>query len=109
MSGPGWSGLSLKTLLELESKPKLATKLAALLPKGTNLQEAALGFAHARQLAAAAHASKNLDLPFVLLKFTMKDSSSKALRGAIAELRPIQDAGAEVKKAEQQAKDDMKQ
>jgi len=60
-------------------------------------------------LAATAHVAKDLNIPFSLLKATMQNGSSKALRAAIAELRPIQDARAEVKKAEQQAKDDMKQ
>jgi hypothetical protein len=95
-------------LSELGNNPKLAARLTGLLPKGTNLQEAAEGFEHARQLASVVHVSVNLRVPFDLLKFTMKDGSLKQLRKAIEDLRPSADASAEAKKADRQAKEDMK-
>jgi hypothetical protein len=98
----------MKALSELTSNPKLAAKLTELLPKGTNLQEAAQGFEHARQFAAVVHVSNNLAFPFDLLKSAMKDGSSKQLRKAIEAARPDADAEAEAKKAEQLAKEDMK-
>ena len=96
------------SILQLAGNPKLAAKLTGLLPKGTDLQDAAQGFEHVRQFAAVVHVSNNLVFPFDLLKSAMKDGSSKQLRRAIEAVRPDADAEAEAKKAEQQAKEDMK-
>lgn len=80
-----------------------------MLPLDTDLKDAAKGFGQVRQFAAAVHVAKNMNIPFSLLKLTMMDGSSKGLRDAITELRPIEDAGAEAKKAEQQADEDMRE
>ncbi len=93
---------------ELNKNPKLKATLSALLPLDTDLKDAAKGFGQLRQFVASVHAAKNMNIPFSLLKATMTNRSSKGLREAIAELRPIDDAGAAVKKAEQQANEDMK-
>ena len=101
---------------QLEKKTDLATKLQGLFPTGTDLQLASSGFKNLGQFVAAAHVSKNLGIPFDQLKARMVDNptlqetgdSPVSLGKAIKELRPNADASAEVKKAERQAKEEIK-
>jgi len=95
----------------------LATQLKRLFPPETNLQLASSGFKNLGQFVAAAHVSKNLGIPFDQLKARMVDNptlqqagdSPVSLGKAIKELRPEVDATSEVKKAERQAKEEIKQ
>lgn len=99
-----------KTVSELLAQnTKLASKLQALLPEGTDLQQAASGFKNLGQFVAAAHVSHNLNIPFDQLKATMIGPPSKSLGQAIHELNPNVDAKAEAKKANKQAKADTKE
>ena len=103
----------------LGSDSHLTTHLQGLFPAGTDLQLASSGFKNLGQFIAAAHVSKNLGIPFDQLKAKMTGTSSTAttssgdssmsLGKAIQELRPQADAKSEVKRAELQAKDDIKQ
>ena len=103
---------------QLENNTHLTTQLQGLFPTGTDLQLASSGFKNLGQFVAAAHVSKNLGIPFDQLKLRMLGSSTTAaesgdspvsLGKAIKELRPEADASAEVKKAERQAKEEIKQ
>jgi hypothetical protein len=51
--------------------PKLEARLVALLPAGTNIQDASQGFKNWGQFVAAVHVSKNLNIPFADLKTAM--------------------------------------
>lgn len=102
----------------LEKNTHLATQLKGLFPPETDLQLASSGFKNLGQFVAAAHVSKNLGIPFDQLKSRMLGISTTATQSgdspvslgkAIKELRPEVDAASEVKKAERQAKEEIKQ
>ncbi|HET6936024.1 MAG TPA: hypothetical protein VFI72_14380 [Candidatus Angelobacter sp.] len=100
----GRSSISAK----LASNTKLASKLQALLPPGTNLQTAAQGFKNLGQFVAAVHVSKNLGIPFDQLKAAMIGPPAQSLGKAIQQLQPSTNAKAAVKTAEKQAKADLR-
>jgi hypothetical protein len=103
----------------LDQNTHLSTKLQGLFPPGTDLKLASSGFKNLGQFVAAAHVSHNLGIPFDQLKLKMTgispdsktsgNSSPVSLGKAIKELKPEADAKAETKKAEQQAKEDIKE
>jgi ABC-type Zn2+ transport system substrate-binding protein/surface adhesin len=93
---------------KLASNTKLASKLQSLLPAGTDLNTAASGFKNLGQFVAAVHVSHNLGIPFDQLKSKMLGPPSESLGKAISQLQPAANAKAETKKAESEAKDDMK-
>jgi len=91
----------------LTQNTKLASKLQSLLPAGTDLQGAAAGFKNLGQFVAAIHVSNNLGIPFDQLKEKMVGGES--LGKAIQVLKPDVDAKAEAKKAQKQAKQDIRE
>lgn len=93
---------------KLASNKQLASKLQGLLPPGTDLNAAAAGFKNLGQFVAAVHVSHNLGIPFDQLKSKMIGPPSESLGKAISQLKPDTNAKAETKKAESEAKDDMK-
>lgn len=90
----------------LRQDSKLSEKLASRLPAGTDVNQAAEGFDNLGQFVAAVNVSHNLGIPFSDLRGEMQDG--KSLGEAIHELKPDVDAQAEAKKAEAQAKKDLK-
>jgi len=95
--------------VQLANNSGLSTQIAKLFPQGTDLGLMASGFKNLGQFVAAAHISKNLEIPFDQLKLEMMDGSS--LSDAIHELKPElteKSVKAETKKAEDQAKKDLK-
>lgn len=93
---------------QLAARPSLAAKLQEELPSNTNLQSAARGFENLGQFVAAVHVSHNLGIPFRDLKAKVTGRSAVNLGKAIQQLKPGVDAKAEAKKAEKQAKQDIK-
>jgi hypothetical protein len=94
----------------LNHNTALASKLQGLLPAGTDLDMAAMGFKNLGQFVAAVHVSKNLNIPFDQLKTAMV-TNHKSLGDAIHELKPelnTTTVKTEAKKAEDEAKDDTK-
>jgi hypothetical protein len=89
---------------QLARNTQLSSRLQGLLPVGTDISQASSGFKNLGQFVAAAHVSRNLNIPFDQLKAKMTGMS---LGKAIHELNPDVDAKAEAKKAEQQAKQDI--
>ena len=87
--------------------PKLVAKLQPLLPGGLSVEQAASGFANQGQFIAAVHVSHNLGIPFNEVK-TKALSDGGSLGTAIHSLKPSADAEAELKRANQQAADDLK-
>jgi len=104
----------------LTRNKKLSDKLSALLGQqnapATDLQVASQGFKILVVFVATVHISDNLGIPFDQLKnqvqidqLTNHDPTSGSLSKAIHVLRPDADAKAEVKKAAQQAVDDLEE
>jgi hypothetical protein len=93
---------------KLSRNTQLASKLQALLPPGTDLQQAAQGFKNLGQFVAAVHASKDLGIPFDQLKAKMTGPGAENLGKAIRDLDPGANAKAAAKQAEQEAKSDIK-
>ena len=94
----------------LSENTALASKLQGMLPAGTDIQTAASGFKTLGQFVAAVHVSKNLNIPWDQLRGAMV-TNHKSLGDAIHELKPQLSTAAaktEVKKAEDEAKDDTK-
>ena len=94
---------------ELNINEKLATKLKTLLPQDTSPGTASKGFGELKEFVATVRAANNLGVAFSELKGKMADGSSKELQKAIHQLKPDVDAKAEVKKANEQAKQDIKE
>lgn len=92
---------------QLSAHPKLASKLAGLLPPGTNLDQAAQGFKNLGQFVAAVHVSHNLGIPFDQLKAKMIGPPPESLGKAIHQLMPSANAKAAAKTAEHQADKDL--
>jgi hypothetical protein len=93
----------------LSHNTAIAGKLNTL--TGQDAQTACGGFKNLGQCVAAAHVAKNLNLPggFDALKAKVTGKNCENLGKAIHELQPDADAKAEVKKANQQASEDMKE
>ena len=91
----------------LSHNTHLSSNLEKDLPKGMTAQQACSGFGNLGQCVAAVHVSHNLDIPFDQLKARM--ASGDSLGKAIHSLKPDADAKSEAKKAEKQAKDDLKE
>ena len=90
----------------LNQNTKLSSKLADLLPPGTNVQQAAVGFKNLGQFVAAVHVSHNLGIPFDQLKNRVIVSGD-SLGKAIHELKPDANAKEEVKRANRESKADF--
>jgi hypothetical protein len=90
----------------LAGNKKLSSTVQTLLPAGTDVLKAAQGFNSLVKFVSAAHAAQNLGIPFSDLKakMTKGDKLEKAIQG----LKPDADAKEESKKAEKQAKTDIK-
>jgi len=88
------------------SAPELHTRLKPLLNEGADLNRAAEGFGDAEQFAAVAHAARNTEIPFVLLKHRVL-TEHKTLTAAIRELKPDINALIEANRAQAEAKSDI--
>jgi len=84
----------------------LQRRLRPVLNEGMNLSIAAKGFRDGEQFAAVAHASRNLGVPFMVLKHRVLEER-KSLAAAIRELRPDADAVKEANRARIMAKADV--
>lgn len=88
------------------SAPELHARMKPVLARGTKLPLAAEGFTSAEQFATIAHASRNTQVPFILLKHRVL-VERQSLEKAIAASKPDLDAKSEVQRARQEAKADM--
>ena len=88
------------------STPELQARLKRVLRSGAKMDVAAEGFTSAEQFATVAHASRNTDVPFMLLKHRVVEEG-KSVEAAIRESKPDVDAPAEVAKAKDQAREDV--
>jgi hypothetical protein len=110
---PNWNDTTNKNRknpnAELSFNEKLADKLKTLLPEGVDPHAASKGFGDLTDFVSAVRAANNLNVSFNELKQKMSDGSSKELQKAIHALKPDVDAKAELKKAGEQAKQDIKE
>ena len=88
------------------SATDLQEQLKPLLNKGADMSIAAEGFRNAEQFAAVAHAARNTEVPFVLLKHRVLDEG-KTLAAAIHESKPDVNAEVEATRAQAEARSDL--
>ena len=88
------------------STPALHTRLTPVLNRGANITIAAEGFRDAEQFATVAHAARNTQVPFLLLKHRVLNEG-QPLSDAIRASRPDMDAASEAKRARIQARSDL--
>jgi len=93
----------------LTQNEKLSSRLAAKLPAGTDLQLAAGGFKNLGAFVSAVHVSNNLGIPFADLKTHILNGNGASLGDAIHFFKPDVDATAEAKRAQKQAKKELKE
>ena len=88
------------------STPELQARLKPVLNKGTNMTIAAEGFRSAEEFATVAHAARNTEVPFMVLKHRVL-TEGKSLAKAIRESKPDVNANAEVRRARAEARSDL--
>lgn len=88
------------------STPEVHERLKNVLNRGTKMDVAAEGFVDAEQFATVAHASRNTEVPFMVLKHRILNEK-QSLEEAIRASKPNLDAKAEVAKARTAARSDL--
>jgi hypothetical protein len=88
------------------SEPRLHDRLRPVLNRGARMEVAAEGFESAEQFATVAHAARNTNLPFMVLKHRVLNEG-RTLADAIHEAKPDLDAKAEVERAQAAARSDV--
>ena len=88
--------------------PDLQERLKPVLNRGANMAMAAEGFRNAEQFATIAHAARNTQVPFVLLKHRVLNEG-KSVAEAIRESKPAVNAAVEANLARAQARSDIAQ
>ena len=88
------------------SATELHAQLKPLLNKGADMAMAADGFRSAEQFAAVAHAARNTQVPFVLLKHRVL-TERKPLAAALRESKPDMNAEVEASRAFAEARSDL--
>jgi hypothetical protein len=88
------------------SAPELHERMKPVLARGTKLPLAVEGFTSAEQFAALAHASRNTQVPFILLKHRVL-TEGQSLEDAIRASKPEIDARVEALKAMGEARADI--
>ena len=88
------------------SAPELHRVMKPVLARGTKLPLAVEGFRSAEQFATVAHAARNTQVPFVLLKHRVL-TEGQSLEAAIRASKPDLDARMEVSRARSAARSDL--
>jgi hypothetical protein len=86
--------------------PEVQKRMKPLLNKGADMNIASEGFRSAEQFATVAHAARNTDVPFMVLKHRVVDER-QTLAAAIRASKPDVNAADEANRARAQAKDDF--
>lgn len=89
------------------SQPELQQRLKMVLNRGADMSVAAKGFRDGEQFAMVAHAARNTEVPFMVLKHRVL-TEGRSLEEAILESKPVADAATEVTRAREAAKSDIK-
>ena len=88
------------------SAPELHARMKPVLARGTKLPLAVEGFTSAEQFATLAHAARNTQVPFILLKHRVL-TEGQSLEEAIRASRPDLDARVEAARAQGEARADI--
>ena len=88
------------------SAPELHARMKPVLARGTKLPLAVEGFTSAEQFATLAHAARNTQVPFILLKHRVL-TEGQSLEDAIRASRPDIDARVEALRAKGEARADI--
>jgi hypothetical protein len=88
------------------SAPELHARMKPVLARGTKLPLAVEGFTDAAQFATLAHAARNTQVPFILLKHRVL-TQGQSLEEAIRASRPDMDAKTEALRAMGEARADI--
>jgi len=88
------------------SEPRLHARLKPVLHSGARMAVAAEGFRSGEEFAAVAHAARNTNVPFMVLKHRVVDEG-RTLEDALRGVKPDVDAKAEVARAQAAAKSDV--
>jgi hypothetical protein len=88
------------------SAPELHARMKPVLARGTKLPIAVEGFTDAAQFATLAHAARNTQVPFILLKHRVL-TQGQTLEEAIRASRPDLDARVEALRAKGEARADI--
>lgn len=88
------------------TEPTLHARLKPVMNRGTKMELAAEGFRNAEQFATVAHAARNTEVPFMVLKHRVL-TEGRTLASAIRESKPDLDAAMEVQKARDEAREDL--
>ena len=103
-SGPQTEEHSINDLLG--DNEKLSSQIKDL--TGTDAKQACAGFKNLGSCVAAAHVSKNLDIPWDTLRTKLTGSGAVSLGKAIHDLKPDADAKSAAREATRQASADLK-
>jgi hypothetical protein len=90
------------------SAPELHQRMKPVLARGTKLPLAVEGFTSAEQFATLAHAARNTQVPFILLKHRVL-TEGQTLENAILASKPDADARMEAARARDEAKADIRE
>jgi hypothetical protein len=88
------------------SSPQLHERLKPVLNRGAKMEIAAQGFRNAEQFATVAHAARNTEVPFMVLKHRVLNEK-QSLAEAIAASKPNLDAKREAARARTEARGDI--
>lgn len=88
------------------SAPELHRQIKPLLNRGADVSKASEGFSDAEEFVTLVHASRNTDVPFVLLKHRVLNEG-KTVAAAIRESKPEINAEIEAIRARAEAKSDL--
>ncbi|MEP6783075.1 MAG: hypothetical protein ABI983_05360 [Acidobacteriota bacterium] len=89
------------------SAPELHQRMKPVLARGTKLPLAVEGFMSAEQFATIAHAARNTQVPFILLKYRVL-TEGQTLENALLASKPDLDAHMEAVRAREEAKSDIR-
>ena len=88
------------------SEPRLHDRLKPVLNRGARMDVAAEGFRSGEEFATVAHASRNTQVPFMILKHQVL-AEGRNLADAIHQAKPDVDAKAEAARAQAAARSDI--
>ena len=91
-------------------EPRVQQRLKPVLNRGAKMDVAAQGFITAEEFATVAHAARNTNVPFMVLKHRVlneKRPLEESMAAAIREFKPELDAKAEVVRARREAREDI--
>jgi hypothetical protein len=97
---------SIETVAVSVWEPELRDRVKAVLNPGSRLEVAAADFDNSEQFVTVAHAARNTNVPFMVLKDRVLNQG-QSLAEAIHEFKPELDAKAEVRRARAAARSDL--